>query len=590
MPNQNTNYIASPFDPQAEMDVGDELSAHRRERQDAIGSARTLDDLLSEFDTFSGSAREKGDLFERLVKRILESDPVYSQQFSKVWRWIEWPGRDGEVDAGVDLVAHYSDSDEICAIQCKFYSPTNQVSYDHAAKFILEADRIGATGRIFVSTTDRIASKAQRAFDDAAKPVNLLGLGELRHRDVSWPDIWNPESLHIDAERYSARPDQLIARDKVIDGFRTNDRGKLILPCGTGKTFTALQIAETLVGTGGKILYLVPSIALLGQTMREWAEQKSIPHRYLGICSDVKAGRNNEDVNISSLEIPVTTDSTKLTPQLNRTTPHTMTVVFSTYQSIQKVINAQSESIFDLVICDEAHRTTGVETSKGSGSHFTKVHDEDQLKAKKRLYMTATPRIYSDTAKNKALKIGQVTLYSMDDEAQYGPEFHRLTFHEAVEKDLLSDYRVLVLNVDEAAIAAPLQKAIAAGADKELPLDDAAKLVGCASALFDPEPGSKGQSKQLLRAIAFTNTIKNSKRFTDNWATLVDASKERMSKAAQMSRLQIDVEHVDGKMNALERGEKLEWLRAFEDDEPEVRDLSNSQHSNNLNVLILSGI
>ena len=572
------------------MDIGDDISQTHRERQEAIGNARTLDDLLDQFAKFAGSARDKGDLFERLVKRILESDPVYKQQFAKVWRWTDWPGRDGEVDAGVDLVAQYSGSDELCAIQCKFYAPGTQVSYNDAAKFILESERIGATGRIFVSTTDNIASKALRAFDDSTRPVNLLGLGELRRRKISWPDIWTPENLEIEHDKYNPRPDQEIARDKVIEGFKTHNRGKLILPCGTGKTYTALQVAETLAGTGGKVLYLVPSIALLGQTMREWAEQQSIPHRYLGICSDVKAGRRDEDVNISSLEIPVTTDPEKLAPHLNRPTPHALTVVFSTYQSIEQVIAAQNVRYsgesrntgdegapFDLVICDEAHRTTGIETQNGSGSHFTKVHNADELKARKRLYMTATPRIYSEAAKNKALQIGQVALYSMDDEAQYGLEFHRMTFSDAVEQDLLSDYKVLVLNIDQGAIAPALQNAIAAGNDKDLPLDDAARLVGCASALFDPEPDKEDEQKQLLRAIAFTRIIKDSKRIKDNWEPIVNESKLLLSETAQMRQLSVAVDHVDGGMNALERTRKLDWLRASEEDEYEVRVLSNAR-------------
>ena len=572
--------IATPFSAQAEMDVGDDVSQTRREHQDAIGNARTLDDLLHDFDKFSGSTREKGDLFERLVKRILETDPVYKQQFAKVWRWTDWPGRDGEVDAGVDLVAQYSGSDEICAIQCKFYAPGTQVSYNDAAKFILESERIGATGRIFVSTSDNIATKALRAFDDSTKPVNLLGLGELRRRDISWPDIWNPEKLVIKTERYDARPDQITARDKVIEGFKTHDRGKLILPCGTGKTYTALQIAETLGGTGGKILYLVPSIALLGQTMREWAEQQSVPHRYLGICSDVKAGRSDEDVNISTLEIPVTTDPDKLAPHLNRTTPHALTVVFSTYQSIEQVIAAQQGSTFDLVICDEAHRTTGVETKSGTGSHFLKVHNADELRANKRLYMTATPRIYSETAKNKALQIGQVSLYSMDDENIYGPEFHRMTFSHAVEQQLLTDYKVVVLTIEQAYISEVLQNAIEAGAvDVAMQHSDAAKLVGCWKALAAPEgPDAPSTVRPLQRAIAFTNTIKNSKGIKNNWPELVRESQTVLSEEHISRQHGLDVDHVDGSMNALIRSRLLDWLRASEEEAPnQCRILSNAR-------------
>ena len=585
--------IANPFSAQPEMDIGDDESQRHREREKSISNARSLDDLLRDFDKFSGSTREKGDLFERLVKRILESDPVYKQQFDKVWRWNDWPRRDGEVDTGIDLVAKFRGSDDETAIQCKFYSPGTQVSYADASKFINASFRFGFQQRIFVSTTSNIASKADTTFNNDATRTQLLGLDDLRRRDISWPDIWNPEKLVIKTERYDPRPDQITARDIVIEGFKTNDRGKLILPCGTGKTYTALQIAENLVGVGGKVLYLVPSIALLGQTMREWAEQQSIPHRYLGICSDVKAGRRsagNEDVNISSLEIPVTTDADKLAPHLNRPTPHALTVVFSTYQSIEQVIAAQSrhsgesrnpeglgEGNFDLVICDEAHRTTGIDTTSGSGSHFTKVHNAEELKARKRLYMTATPRIYSEAAKNKALQIGQVALYSMDDVSQYGPEFHRMTFHDAVENNLLTDYKVLVLNIEEQAIAPALQSAIAAGADKELPLDDAAKLVGCASALFDPEPDADSDQKQLLRAIAFASRIRDSKRFKENWPTIVNESKQLLSENAQMRQLRIAVDHVDGGMNALERARKIEWLRASEEDEFEIRVLNNAR-------------
>ena len=587
--------IANPFSAQPEMDIGDDESQRRRERQEAISNARTLDDLLDQFAKFAGSARDKGDLFERLVKRILESDPVYKQQFAKVWRWTDWPGRDGEVDAGVDLVAQYSGSDELCAIQCKFYAPGTQVSYNDAAKFILESERIGATGRIFVSTTDNIASKALRAFDDSTRPVNLLGLGELRRRKISWPDIWTPENLEIEHEKYNPRPDQEIARDKIIEGFKTHNRGKLILPCGTGKTYTALQVAETLAGTGGKVLYLVPSIALLGQTMREWAEQQSIPHRYLGICSDVKAGRSDEDVNISTLEIPVTTDATKLALHLNRPTPHALTVVFSTYQSIEQVIAAQStrnssegrnpeevkgEGEFDLVICDEAHRTTGVETQSGKGSHFLKVHDAEELRAKKRLYMTATPRIYSETAKNKALQIGQVSLYSMDDENIYGPEFHRMSFSDAVEQQLLTDYKVVVLTIEQAYISEVLQNAIEAGAvEANLDHSDAARLVGCWKALAAPEgPDAPSSVRPLQRAIAFTSTIKDSKGIKEFWPQIVRESQNVLSQEHISRQHGLDVDHVDGTMNALIRSRLLDWLRASEEASPnECRILSNAR-------------
>ena len=115
---------------------------------------------------------------------------------------------------------------------------------------------------------------------------------------------------------------------------------------------------------------------------------------------------------------------------------------------------------FDLVICDEAHRTTGVTLAGEDESNFVRVHDADYLAADRRLYMTATPRIFDDDVKAKAEEHSAV-LASMDDETIYGPEFHRLGFGDAVERGLLTDYKVLVLTVDEALIAAPLQQQLA---------------------------------------------------------------------------------------------------------------------------------
>ena len=583
--NEPRSSIQQPFDPQSLMDVGDEVSTRMANQQEALQSAHTLDDVLEAFRTFSGSEHEKGDRFERLIKRILEVDPEFSAQFTKVWRWNDWPGRKTQ-DIGVDLVAEREDGG-ICAIQCKFFAPTSQVSLPHVTNFLATADHIRSDQRIFVSTTAKIASNARKLLENPNKPTTLLGLDALRGRDVDWPDIASPESLDIRTEKFDLFPDQQKALDDVVSGFAKHDRGQLILPCGVGKTFTSLRIAEEMVGNGGTVLFLVPSIALLAQAMRQWAEQANLTHRYIGVCSDVKAGRNSEDASISELVIPVTTDMTEIANELSSPAPNAMKVVFSTYQSIERIRDAQNTPVmrddgsnglapeFDLVICDEAHRTTGVETGKGDGSYYTLVHNG--IKARKRLYMTATPRIYSEAAKNKALKIGQVALYSMDDESQYGPEFHRMTFHEAVENHRLTDYKVVILNINEARVTAPLQRVIADGGDGEINLDDAAKIIGCSSALIAPE-GPDNNVAPLQRAIAFANTIKNSKQITDSWSSIINESRELLTEE-QLSRMHsFELDHVDGKMNALERNKRLDWLRQSEEEAPNAcRVLSNAR-------------
>ena len=216
-------------------------------------------------------------------------------------------------------------------------------------------------------------------------PCTVLGYGDLASRPINWPDLTRegPEQLTYRHEPFNPRPHQQEAFDDVLEGFKTSDRGKLIMACGTGKTFTALRIAEALAGLGGRVLYLVPSIGLFSQAMREWAEQQEVPHRYIGICSDTRAGRTHEDASVHELEIPVTTDPEKISEALGQTDANAMTVVFCTYHSLPIVENAQDQGApaFDLILCDEAHRTTGIEPSNDTTSPFVLVHNPDRIRA-----------------------------------------------------------------------------------------------------------------------------------------------------------------------------------------------------------------
>ena len=284
------------------------------------------------------------------------------------------------------------------------------------------------------------------------------------------------------------------------------------------------------------MLYLVPSIALMAQTMREWSEQKSLPLRYVGICSDTRAGRNDEDASLLELDYPVTTDLEKIQAGLQAERPHALTAVFCTYQSLPLVAAAQAEGApaFDLVVCDEAHRTTGVEDPAEKSkdeqkvSPFRLVHDKDRIHAHKRLYATATPRLYTESAKGKAAD-RNLEIYSMNDESVYGPEFYKMAFSEAIEGDWLTDYKVIILTLKADQISEAMGNMLAAEEASGLNLDDAVKLLGCWDALADPEgvlanrdvTGDK--HNPLLRAITFTNTIKSSKMVETYWQRVVDA-------------------------------------------------------------------
>ena len=523
--------------------------------------------VLEHIRSISRSEAQKGRHFERLIKKYLQVDPIYRDRFTDVWLWNEWVGiRDdfSGSDIGVDLVAAERDGG-YCAIQCKCYAAGTKISKAHLDSFIAASARDPFTSRLFIDTGDDWGLNAKKTIETVKPACTVLRFGDLASRPIDWPDLidFNPEALTLWIESFTLRPHQQRAFDKVLLGFEKHDRGKLVMACGTGKTFTALRIAESVAGAGGRVLYLVPSISLLQQSMREWAEQKNLYHRYIGICSDTRAGRYNEDAALQELEIPVTTDSAAIATALGSTPEHAMTVVFCTYHSLGIVEAVQDDGApqFDLVLCDEAHRTTGIEQPGDETSPFVLVHDGERIRTRKRLYMTATPRIYTDAAQSRAARL-KVDVFSMDDQAVYGPYFHRLKFSEAIEEGLLSDYKVVVfaLAVQKADPALEAHLSTDGG---EIDLDDAAKIVGCWKALSNPEnkKNGNGPSHGLRRAIAFTNTIFASRRLEKHFDGIVEQAITQLPKSEQQNAFRCETRHVDGKHNALVRKSRIEWLK-----------------------------
>lgn len=526
------------------------------------GFQQTLDRIRSIAET---EAR-KGRIFERLMKTYFSKDPLYSERFTQVWLWPEWatgqPHFDG-TDIGIDLVAAERQGG-VCAIQCKCYAPGTRISKVHLDSFIAASARDPFTSRIVVDTGAEWGPNATKTIDRLKPACAVLRFADLARRPFDWPDLASaePEALALRAEAYSLRPHQREALEAVVEGLRAHDRGKLIMACGTGKTFTALHIAEEIAGNGGRTLYLVPSISLFVQSMREWATHRALPHRYIGICSDTRAGRNDEDASLQELELPVTTDPAAISAALREPKGEALTVVFCTYHSLGLVERAQAEGApaFDLALCDEAHRTTGVERPGDKTSPFVLVHDAGRIRARKRLYMTATPRLYTAGAKTKAAR-HEAEVFSMDDLETYGPEFHRLPFSRAVEQDLLADYKVVVFAMSEQRVDAALQAHLATG-DSELNLTDAAKIVGCWRALQNPEnrPVGNSPAPRLVRAIAFTNTILASRRLATHWERIVNSAIGMLPAGEQPGALRCETRHVDGQHHALERKARLEWL------------------------------
>ncbi|CUS37085.1 conserved hypothetical protein [Candidatus Nitrospira nitrosa] len=546
----------------------------------------TLSDILKRFRDDALNNRDLGDRFERMMQQFFRIDPVYAGLFSEVWMWNEWPLKGQVGDVGIDLVAQQRATGEYFAIQCKFYLPEHILSKGDIDSFFTALGKPQFSKGIIVSTTDNWGKNALDALNQT-KHIARVSLHDLEQSPVDWSKFDTRKPGHLKrTKKNDIRPHQSAALKDVLEGLKSADRGKLIMACGTGKTFTALKIAETLApqlagkSKPGHVLFLVPSLSLMSQTLREWTAQAALPLQSLAVCSDVSIGKRREKngddtaaITIYDLPYPATTSDKQLLAQYSAlantakksTGEGRLVVVFSTYQSIEAVSKAQKMGLpeFDLIICDEAHRTTGVTLSGEDESSFVKVHDTKFLKGKKRLYMTATPRIYGDDAKSKAKEVS-AEIASMDNVAQFGHELHRLGFGEAVGKSLLSDYKVLVLAVDEKYVSKTFQKQIASK-DTELNLEDATKITGCWNGLEKRFEAAKsnvdlqGDVNPMRRAVAFSRSIKDSKKFVEQFGQIVAAYK---ADHPDTQLLEIEADHVDGTFDALRRSALLEWLKA----------------------------
>ena len=218
--------------------------------------------------------RDKGDRFERLVLNLLRTEPEWVNRFSDVWLWSEWPGREGRPDTGVDLVAKLRDRDGYAAIQCKFYDPAHRVSKGDLDTFLSASGGREFVSRYFFDTAEVWNGNATETARHQAVPVQRVDIAYLDEAKIDWGQYsWSTPEVMVPLGPKRLRPHQERALADVVSGLETHDRGKLIMACGTGKTFTSLKIAERMVGAGGRVLFLVPSIQLLSQSLREWMQE-----------------------------------------------------------------------------------------------------------------------------------------------------------------------------------------------------------------------------------------------------------------------------------------------------------------------------
>ena len=531
----------------------------------------TITELLEQLRGLFGNERDKGTAFEKLIKMYLENEPKYMAILSDIWMWKDFPYRENIGDTGIDLVAKTYDGD-FWAIQCKFYAEEYEITKGDVDTFLatsskyfyVDGQQTKFMYRLIASTTDHYNHIAESTLENQNPPVGRIGLGDLLESQIDWEKYSLVSQKVPMLQKKKPRDYQKESIKDVIEGFKTHDRGKLIMACGTGKTYTSLKIAEKQLNGKGNILFLVPSIALASQTLSEWTSQCEYTFNACVVCSDNKASKGD---NSTDLGIPSTTNVDRLlewyngSQKLNRN----MNFIFSTYQSIDVVSNFQKETglEFDLIICDEAHRTTGVTLSDEDESSFVKVHDNNFIKGKKRLYMTATPKIYGDGAKGRANEVN-AELCSMDDESIYGPEFHKLSFSEAVKQGLLTDYKVLVLAVDEEYVKIELQDLLK-DENHELKLDDSVKIMGCWNGLskistWDEKQDFLSDPTPMKRAVAFCNRIIDSKKLVEMF-DLIQKHVQSEYNPNNDKLVKVDIKHVDGSFNALEKKERINWLK-----------------------------
>ena len=570
----------------------------------------TFKDILARFRKESITEHDKGAKFEKLIKRWFLTDPEYANILEKVWLWDEFPGKEslGGIDLGIDLVAK-TDEGKYWAIQCKCYKEDAVMSKSMVDSFISNANRVFVddemhTSRfdkmVWVSTSSHWGKNALEATKHQTIQFIPIYANRLQYSGVNWKElVEGKQGKEALLAGKTIRPHQIEALDKAHEYYKNHDRGKLIMACGTGKTYTSLKIIENETKGKGMVLFMVPSIALLSQGMQNWTTDSQYKIKPVCICSDASASRfeDDDENNLLDMSFPASTNVDTIVKQLKSYQENgEFIVVFSTYQSIDVVAAAQAQllkendgkfGVFDYIVCDEAHRTTGAKSKVKNESSFTKIHNNEYVKGVKRLYMTATPRYYKDSVKKNAEEKDFI-LWSMDDESIYGKEFYRIGFGKAVSLGLLTDYKVLVLTVSEDELSDDLKDKLKD--DTELNADDYTKLVGCLNGLSKRIKGDKGVTliedpSKMHRAVVFCSSINRGKRsnggicsteFASEFPKLAKLYKEKdVNENERDNVLDIEVQHIDGSMNAQLRSEKIDWLKEDTGDDNKCRILSN---------------
>jgi predicted helicase len=505
---------------------------------------------LASFDQFITSLREEfgeqgaGKKFEVFCKWFLENDPEWSKTVENVWLWDEYPNKWQRQDLGTDLV--FRDKDGlIWAVQAKCYSEHRSTTKGDMNSFLADTGRPEVNRRLWLQTTNKIEAKAEKTYKGQDKLVTVVNLNDFRSAQVVYPSSY--ANLYKAKVKEKPKPDthQIEAIKAVRSKLKSLDRGQMIMACGTGKTFTTLWIKEALKAQ--TTLVLLPSLSLLSQTMREWAWAGNTDFEILNVCSDQSVGKQNvEDMKTSDAPFPVTSEIPKIVRFLKKSGPR---VLFCTYQSSELIAEAQLDpkvSAFELAVADEAHRCAGK-----ADAGFATILDGDKIRANKRLFTTATPRYFGKAIKDAA-KARDLAVVGMDNEEVFGPVVHKLSFGEAIQRDLLTDYQVVIVGVDEPTVKQWIEnyEIVATNPDEHTDARTLAAKIGLIKAVKDYD---------LKRVISFHSRVQGAQKFSEELVDVVN-----LVEPANRPEGTFLSDYVSGKMKAGDRKEKIDKLKVLE--------------------------
>ncbi len=401
-----------------------------------------------------GSEQERGQAFERGVLHFLRHDPRLD--LAAAWLWADWPARQrhglAATDLGADLIAEDREG-TLIAVQAKYRrDPRHHLRYHDVATFLAYRQDLFPR-RILVSN----ATSRSRNLEDATvgrTDTEWLLRPDLVDSPIDWTGALEAVSGAVEPVRVRAkpRPYQEDAVADVVRVLRDRDRAQLVMACGTGKTLVTEWIAEA--RRDRLVLVLVPTLLLLKQFRQVWKVHAWLPFVDLAVCSDADVGKDEWRVRSDELGTPVTTDPDLIAAFLRGPGRR---VVFGTYASSARVAEAQDQADvppFDLVVADEAHRVAGITSREVTADRDLRVVlDAARIRARRRLFATATPRVYGPAALGRLANREDIELNSMDDKERFGEVAHQLWFRQAVDLGVLVDYRLMVVGVTDAEVA-----------------------------------------------------------------------------------------------------------------------------------------